>query len=129
VSGDGLGEAHNPIGCYLRRFRACGDYPQCMCEDARCQAAVSPMDYLHADGLMSAKILAAPRCRCHLVDLIEAGPDIRLGEQRFIARCGVCHTVRGTPAGAHVGPDLTHLMSRATIAGGELPNNPGYLSG
>ena len=55
--------------------------------------------------------------------------DTRLGEQRFIGRCGACHTVRGTPANGHVGPDLTHLMSRATIAGGELPNNPGFLSG
>jgi cytochrome c oxidase subunit II len=55
--------------------------------------------------------------------------DARLGEQRFIGRCGVCHTVRGTPANGHVGPDLTHLMSRATIAGGELPNNAGFLSG
>ena len=32
-------------------------------------------------------------------------------------------------ANGHVGPDLTHLMSRTTIAGGELPNNPGFLSG
>jgi cytochrome c oxidase subunit II len=55
--------------------------------------------------------------------------DTRLGEQSFIVRCGACHTVRGTPANGHVGPDLTHLMSRATIAGGELPNNIGYLSG
>jgi cytochrome c oxidase subunit II len=55
--------------------------------------------------------------------------EMRLGEQRFIGRCGVCHTVRGTPANGHVGPDLTHLMSRTTIAGGELPNNPGFLSG
>ena len=28
-----------------------------------------------------------------------------------------------------MGPDLTHLMSRSTIAAGLLPNNPGYLSG
>ena len=55
--------------------------------------------------------------------------DTRLGEQSFIVRCGACHTVRGTRANGHVGPDLTHLMSRATIAGGELPNNIGYLSG
>jgi cytochrome c oxidase subunit 2 len=58
-----------------------------------------------------------------------ASDDARLGEQRFIGRCGACHTVRGTLANGHVGPDLTHLMSRTTIAGGELPNNPGYLSG
>ena len=58
-----------------------------------------------------------------------ASADARLGEQRFIQHCGACHTVRGTPADGHVGPDLTHLMSRTTIAGGELPNNPGFLSG
>jgi cytochrome c oxidase subunit II len=55
--------------------------------------------------------------------------ETSLGEQRFIGRCGSCHTVRGTSANGRVGPDLTHLMSRATIAGGELPNNPGFLSG
>ena len=55
--------------------------------------------------------------------------DMRLGEEHFIGRCGACHTVRGTPANGQVGPDLTHLMSRATIAGGEVPNNPGFLSG
>ena len=58
-----------------------------------------------------------------------AADEARLGEQRFIGRCGACHTVRGTMANGHVGPDLTHLMSRTTIAGGELPNNPGFLSG
>jgi cytochrome c oxidase subunit 2 len=30
---------------------------------------------------------------------------------------------------ATAGPDLTHLMSRATIAAGTLPNNSGSLSG
>lgn len=60
-----------------------------------------------------------------------APTDARLqaGEQNFILKCGACHTVRGTPANGHVGPDLTHLMGRSTIAGGFLPNNPGYLSG
>jgi cytochrome c oxidase subunit 2 len=58
-----------------------------------------------------------------------ASDDVRLGELRFIGHCGACHTVRGTSANGDVGPDLTHLMSRTTIAGGELPNNPGFLSG
>lgn len=44
-------------------------------------------------------------------------------------RCGLCHEVRGTAAGSHVGPDLTHLQSRRTIAAGLLPNNAGTLSG
>jgi cytochrome c oxidase subunit 2 len=58
-----------------------------------------------------------------------ASNDVRLGELRFIGHCGACHTVRGTLANGDVGPDLTHLMSRTTIAAGELPNNPGFLSG
>ncbi|HEY5409104.1 MAG TPA: cytochrome c oxidase subunit II, partial [Caulobacteraceae bacterium] len=51
------------------------------------------------------------------------------GQATFEARCGACHTVRGTSAGGVVGPDLTHLMSRATIASGILPNDVANLSG
>ncbi|HVW70450.1 MAG TPA: cytochrome c oxidase subunit II [Steroidobacteraceae bacterium] len=42
-------------------------------------------------------------------------------------RCGLCHQVRGTRAGAVSAPDLTHLMSRRTIAAGRLVNSPGAL--
>ena len=51
------------------------------------------------------------------------------GQQLFLAKCGVCHTVRGTAAGGKVGPDLTHLMSRTTIAAATLPNTVGNLAG
>jgi cytochrome c oxidase subunit II len=44
-------------------------------------------------------------------------------------RCGLCHQVRGTLAGSHAAPDLTHLKSRRMIAAGLLPNTPGTLSG
>jgi cytochrome c oxidase subunit II len=44
-------------------------------------------------------------------------------------RCGLCHRVRGTGAGAVSAPDLTHLMSRRTLAAGTLLNNPGNLAG
>lgn len=44
-------------------------------------------------------------------------------------RCGLCHRVRGTEAGAISAPDLTHLMSRRTLAAGTLLNNPGNLVG
>jgi len=53
----------------------------------------------------------------------------RIGMQRFELRCGACHAVRGTSAGGIVGPDLTHLMSRTTIAAGMLPNKPADLGG
>lgn len=51
------------------------------------------------------------------------------GQRVFMQKCAVCHTVRGTPAGGRVGPDLTHLMTRHTIAAATLPNRVGYLSG
>lgn len=44
-------------------------------------------------------------------------------------RCGLCHRVRGTDAGAVMAPDLTHVMSRRTLAAGTLLNNPGNLAG
>jgi cytochrome c oxidase subunit 2 len=41
--------------------------------------------------------------------------------------CINCHTVTGTPARGRFGPDLTHLMSRDTIASGAVPNTPANL--
>jgi len=44
------------------------------------------------------------------------------------ADCARCHTVRGTPANGTLGPDLTHLASRQTIAAGTFVNNAHNLS-
>lgn len=46
----------------------------------------------------------------------ERGRDVFLAEG-----CGACHVVRGTPARGGVGPDLTHVGGRRTIAAGTLP--------
>ena len=43
-------------------------------------------------------------------------------------RCGLCHQVRGTRAGAVSAPDLTHVMSRRMLASGTVPNTPGNLA-
>jgi len=44
------------------------------------------------------------------------------GQQAFLANgCGACHQVRGTAADGTVGPDLTHVGSRLTLAAGTLP--------
>jgi cytochrome c oxidase subunit 2 len=52
------------------------------------------------------------------------------GQQVFLSnKCAMCHAIRGTEAGSHVGPDLTHLASRRTIAAGVLPNTRGPLAG
>ncbi len=49
---------------------------------------------------------------------------IRKGKQVFLAQsCVNCHRVSGTSARGKVGPDLTHLMGRATLAGGTIDND------
>jgi cytochrome c oxidase subunit 2 len=43
--------------------------------------------------------------------------------------CSSCHSIAGTPAGGTVGPDLTHLASRRSIAAGAMPMSEGNLYG
>jgi cytochrome c oxidase subunit 2 len=42
--------------------------------------------------------------------------------------CIGCHTIAGTPAAGKVGPDLTHIGSRTTIAAGLLKNAPNEMA-
>jgi cytochrome c oxidase subunit 2 len=53
--------------------------------------------------------------------------QVAAGMANFNTHCGSCHTVRGTDAGGSLGPDLSHLMTRTTIAAAELPNTPANL--
>ena len=41
--------------------------------------------------------------------------------------CMNCHAISGTAATGRFGPDLTHLMSRATLASGAMDNTPENL--
>src|SRR5580658_3832400 len=41
--------------------------------------------------------------------------------------CMNCHTISGTAGTGRFGPDLTHLMSRATLASGAMDNTPANL--
>ena len=50
------------------------------------------------------------------------------GRQAFVQNCGRCHSVRGTAATGTLGPDLSHVMERQTIASGALPNNERTLA-
>lgn len=43
--------------------------------------------------------------------------------------CAICHSIQGTDAQGHIGPDLTHLASRSRIAAGTLANTRGNLAG
>jgi cytochrome c oxidase subunit 2 len=51
------------------------------------------------------------------------------GRNVFLAgACAGCHTIRGTSATGTLGPDLTHLGSRRTLAAGTLRNSAGDLA-
>ena len=43
--------------------------------------------------------------------------------------CASCHNISGTRASGQVGPDLSHVASRRSIAAGTLPMNHGNLAG
>jgi cytochrome c oxidase subunit 2 len=55
-------------------------------------------------------------------------PEAVEGRQAFESQaCISCHVVRGTSAQGKFGPDLTHLMSRDTLASGAIDNTPANL--
>jgi cytochrome c oxidase subunit 2 len=82
-------------------------------------------------ALMALQVIAMPPEAFDAWLAREAGPAAKpgtAGEQRgqalfAAAGCGACHTVRGTPAAGRIGPDLTRLGSRRSIAAGALANN------
>jgi len=73
-----------------------------------------------ADWLAAARLPAAR----------PASASARAGARVFQdAGCAVCHTIAGTAASGEVGPELTHLASRRSIAAETLPNTRGNLAG
>jgi cytochrome c oxidase subunit 2 len=57
-----------------------------------------------------------------------ATPEQRRGRQLFLSNaCASCHTIRGTSAHGVIGPDLTHVASRRTLAALTIPNTPRTL--
>src|SRR5580658_4202107 len=58
----------------------------------------------------------------------QIGGAISEGQKIFgRTACINCHAVDGIAANGRFGPDLTHLMSRETIASGAAPNTPANL--
>lgn len=55
-------------------------------------------------------------------------PQARAGMALFVANgCGACHAIRGTAAVGAIGPDLTHVGGRLSLAAATLPNDePGF---
>lgn len=59
----------------------------------------------------------------------QVDPTFAAGENVFMTRtCVNCHAVRGTEAKGTVGPDLTHLATRKTLAAGAIDNTPEKLA-
>jgi cytochrome c oxidase subunit 2 len=56
-----------------------------------------------------------------------AGPAGRGLEVLRSTVCSSCHVVQGQVAGTAIGPDLTHVASRRSLAGGVLVNTPDAL--
>ena len=54
----------------------------------------------------------------------------RRGRDVFLSEaCSGCHAIRGTKADGTVGPDLTHLQTRTTLAAVTIPNSKADLAG
>ena len=61
---------------------------------------------------------------------VPADAAARQGQQVLLgSACVYCHTIRGTNATGRVGPDLTHVASRRTIAAATALNTTGTLAG
>ncbi len=68
--------------------------------------------------------------RSQLVPSAPDGGAAAQGELVFMREpCAGCHTIRGTQASGTVGPDLTDIGARRTIAAGTLANTTGNLAG
>jgi cytochrome c oxidase subunit 2 len=85
---------------------------------------------------MSLMVVAESRDQFNswLANQIQSAPtpptaSAQRGQQIFLSStCVMCHTINGTPAGSNIGPNLTHVASRQTIAAATLPNLRQHLS-
>ena len=66
----------------------------------------------------------ATEARAPSTPLAERGQDLFLRNG-----CGACHRIAGTPATGRIGPDLTHVGSRLSIAAGTLPTGIKPIAG
>lgn len=52
---------------------------------------------------------------------IPLDPNTKVGRELFLSQaCAGCHKIQNTTAAGKIGPELTHLMSKPSIAGGVL---------
>lgn len=88
----------------------------------------------HADMAMSVEAQRPPAFRAWLAGMNSpaATPTTaaqRAGKQQFMTdQCASCHRIAGTPAQGTVGPDLSHVATRRTLAALTVPNTPRWLA-
>lgn len=93
---------------------ACAEF--CGTSHALMAFSVKVMEAAAFDDWLAAEAEPAERPGSELEGVAERGA--RLFQD---VGCGGCHAVRGTAAAGVIGPDLTHLASRATLGAGTLP--------
>jgi cytochrome c oxidase subunit II len=84
---------------------------------------------------MTVEVVAQPQPAFHawLANMAKpattpATGSAQAGRATFLgSSCASCHMVRGTSAHGDVGPDLTHLATRATLAAVTIPNDAAHL--
>ena len=58
-----------------------------------------------------------------------ASDSQKRGQQVFLSStCVMCHAINGTPAGSNIGPNLTHVGSRNTLAAATIANTREHLA-
>lgn len=86
---------------------------------------------------MALYVVAEPRARFKTWLAQEATPpsppataDLERGQQILLGSdCEYCHRIEGTNATGKIGPDLTHIATRLSLAAATIPNSRGYLAG
>ena len=73
---------------------------------------------------MGMYVFADPPAAFHKWLAHESQPAPAGGAGLFVDKCGSCHAIRGTQATSRVGPDLTHIGSRTSLAAVTIPNTP-----
>jgi cytochrome c oxidase subunit 2 len=108
-------QADEPGRYYAKCAEYCGDQ----------HAHMSLMVVAESEGQFNAWLARQRR------PALPAGSPASLAGQRVFLEhsCAYCHTIRGTPALGRAGPDLTHVASRSTLAGGAFDNTRGNLAG
>ena len=78
---------------------------------------------------MSLEVVAQPPAQFRAWLANEAKPASAPASPEFMSeQCASCHTIRGTAARGTIGPDLTHVGGRKTLAGLTIPNDPAHMA-